>query len=56
MRGIGPGQLATSNAEQVTRVRQIVEGLGLQIATPDEARALAEALRLAADLAERIDR
>ncbi|MBI5112810.1 MAG: 3-keto-5-aminohexanoate cleavage protein [Rhodovulum sp.] len=37
---IGPGKLATSNAEQVTRVRQIVEGLGLQIATPDEARAI----------------
>ena len=35
---IGPGKLATSNAEQVTKVRQIVEGLGLEIATPDEAR------------------
>jgi uncharacterized protein (DUF849 family) len=35
---IGPGQLAKSNAEQVTKVRQIVEGLGLGIATPDEAR------------------
>ena len=34
----GPGRLATSNAEQVTRVRRIVEGLGLEIATPDEAR------------------
>lgn len=36
----GPGQLAISNAEQVTRARQIIEGLGLDIATPNEARAL----------------
>jgi uncharacterized protein (DUF849 family) len=35
---IGPGQLAKSNAEQVSKVRQIVEGLGLHIASPDEAR------------------
>jgi uncharacterized protein (DUF849 family) len=35
---IGPGQLARSNAEQVTKARQIVEGLGLEIATSDEAR------------------
>ena len=35
---IGPGQLARSNAEQVRKVRQIVEGLGLEVATPDEAR------------------
>jgi uncharacterized protein (DUF849 family) len=35
---IGPGKLATSNAEQVRCVRQILEGLGLEIATPDEAR------------------
>ena len=26
------------NAEQVTKARQIIEGLGLEIATPDEAR------------------
>jgi uncharacterized protein (DUF849 family) len=32
------GQLAKTNAEQVIRVRQIIEGLGLEIATPDEAR------------------
>jgi len=32
------GRLAVSNAEQVTRVRQIIEGLGHEIATPDEAR------------------
>ncbi|GBD42370.1 3-keto-5-aminohexanoate cleavage enzyme [bacterium HR39] len=35
---IGPGQLATSNAEQVRRVRQIIEGLGLEVATPADAR------------------
>src|SRR5437660_4189233 len=35
---IGPGQLAESNAAQVTKARQIIEGLGLEIATPDEAR------------------
>jgi uncharacterized protein (DUF849 family) len=35
---LGKGQLAKTNAEQVTRVRQIIEGLGLEIATPDEAR------------------
>jgi uncharacterized protein (DUF849 family) len=35
---IGKGRLAQSNAEQVRAVRQILEGLGLNIATPDEAR------------------
>lgn len=35
---IGKGQLARSNAEQVLRVRQIIEGLGLEVATPAEAR------------------
>ncbi len=35
---IDAGQLAESNAQQVRRVRQILEGLGLDIATPDEAR------------------
>ena len=35
---LGAGHLAESNAAQVTRVRQILEGLGLEIATPDEAR------------------
>jgi uncharacterized protein (DUF849 family) len=39
---IGPGKLARSNAEQVTKVRQIIEGLGLAVATADEARALLE--------------
>jgi uncharacterized protein (DUF849 family) len=36
---IGPGKLARSNAEQVLKARQIVEGLGLEVATADEARA-----------------
>jgi uncharacterized protein (DUF849 family) len=35
---IAPGTLATSNAQQVRAVRQIIEGLGMEIATPDEAR------------------
>ena len=35
---IGPGQLAESNAQQVRLARQIVEGLGLTVASPDEAR------------------
>lgn len=35
---IGPGQLAASNAEQVTRMRTILEALNLEVATPDEAR------------------
>lgn len=34
----GPGRLAQSNAQQVRAVRQIIEGLGLDIASPDEAR------------------
>jgi uncharacterized protein (DUF849 family) len=35
---LGRGRLAKTNAEQVERVRQIIEGLGLEAATPDEAR------------------
>ena len=35
---IGPGRLAKSNAEQVKAVRQIIEGIGMEIASPDEAR------------------
>ncbi|HEY1384295.1 MAG TPA: 3-keto-5-aminohexanoate cleavage protein [Dongiaceae bacterium] len=34
----GPGRLAASNAEQVRLVRQIIEGLSLDIASADEAR------------------
>jgi uncharacterized protein (DUF849 family) len=37
---IGPGQLAKSNAEQVTKIRTILEALDLDVATPDEARAM----------------
>ena len=32
------GRLARSNAEQVARIRQVIEGLGLEVATPAEAR------------------
>jgi uncharacterized protein (DUF849 family) len=35
---LGAGQLAESNAAQVRRIRQILEGLSLEIATPAEAR------------------
>jgi uncharacterized protein (DUF849 family) len=38
----GRGRLAQSNAEQVRLVRQIIEGLGRSVATPDEARAILE--------------
>jgi uncharacterized protein (DUF849 family) len=34
----GPGTLASSNAAQVKRARQILEGLSLEVATPAEAR------------------
>jgi uncharacterized protein (DUF849 family) len=34
----GPGTLAKSNADQVTRMRKIIEGLSLEVATPAEAR------------------
>ena len=35
---IGKGELAKSNAEQVDKIRGIIENLGLVVATPDEAR------------------
>jgi uncharacterized protein (DUF849 family) len=35
---IGKGKLASSNAEQVAKIRRIIEELGLEIATPTEAR------------------
>jgi len=35
---LGPGTLARTNAEQVTRIRTIIEALSLEIATPDDAR------------------
>lgn len=34
----GPGRLAETNAEQVRAARQIIEGLGLEVASPTEAR------------------
>jgi uncharacterized protein (DUF849 family) len=37
---IGRGRLAASNAEQVGKIRRILEELGFEIATPDEARAI----------------
>jgi uncharacterized protein (DUF849 family) len=37
---IAKGRLARSNAEQVTLIRGIVEGLGREVATPAEARAM----------------
>jgi len=35
---IGKGQLAKTNTDQVAKIRRILEELGLEIATPDEAR------------------
>jgi uncharacterized protein (DUF849 family) len=35
---LGKGRLAQSNAEQVAKIRRILEELGLEIATPGEAR------------------
>jgi len=35
---IGKGELATSNAQQVRRIRTIIENLGLSVATPAQAR------------------
>jgi len=37
---LGPGKLATSNAEQVRLIRGVLEQLGFEIASPDEARAM----------------
>ncbi|MDH4181211.1 MAG: 3-keto-5-aminohexanoate cleavage protein [Betaproteobacteria bacterium] len=37
---IAPGELAKSNAQQVRAARQVIEGLGYEVATPDEARAM----------------
>lgn len=36
---VGRGQMAKSNADQVRKIRRIIEDLGYEIATPDEARA-----------------
>ena len=35
---IGPGEKAVSNAQQVQKIRTIIENLGLTVATPDQAR------------------
>jgi uncharacterized protein (DUF849 family) len=37
---LGRGELATSNADQVSRIRLILEALSLEVATPEEARAM----------------
>ena len=37
---LGPGTLAESNAQQVTKIRQVLEGLSLEVASPAEARDL----------------
>ena len=37
---VGKGQLAKSNAEQVAKIRTILEALSLEVATPAEARSM----------------
>ena len=37
---LSKGQLAKTNADQVAKIRRILEELGLEIATPDDARQL----------------
>ena len=39
---IAPGKLAETNAQQVRAARQIIEALGLEVATPDDAREILE--------------
>jgi uncharacterized protein (DUF849 family) len=36
---IGRGKLAKNNAEQVAKIRRLIEELGYEVATPTEARA-----------------
>ncbi len=36
----GPGTLAQSNAEQVRKIRQVLDGLSLEVAQPEDARAM----------------
>ena len=36
----GPGKLATSNAQQVNRIVTVLKSLNLEVATPDETRAM----------------
>jgi len=37
---IGPGQLAESNAAQVQKIRTVLQGLSLDVASPEDARAM----------------
>ena len=37
---IGRGKLAKSNAEQVAKIKRVIEELGFEAATPKEARAI----------------
>ena len=37
---IGKGELTKSNAEQVTKIRRIIEDLSLEVASPTEARTM----------------
>ena len=37
---LGRGQLAASNADQVRKIRRILEELSLQVASPEETRAM----------------
>jgi uncharacterized protein (DUF849 family) len=37
---LGKGQMATSSADQVAKIRRIIEELSLTVATPAEAREL----------------
>jgi len=39
---LGKGQLAKTNADQVAKIRRILEELGLEVATPDDARKMLE--------------
>ena len=39
---IAKGELAQSNADQVAKIRRIMEDLSIEIATPAEARAMLE--------------
>jgi len=47
---IAAGTMAESNAQQVRQVRKIIEGLGLKVATPDDARRILD-LKGAAEVA-----
>ncbi len=38
----GKGRLATSNAEQVAKIRRVLDELSLEIATPEEAPRMLE--------------